>query len=83
MPAEHAQLSSDQKSSLKTLRVARDGKGNQKGNETRIAAQLLTTMVDAWRLENKSDDKEEDKDKDQEAGNSNRNHEALKRPKRG
>jgi hypothetical protein len=77
-------LSSEQKSSLKTLRVARDDKGSKGGKvDTRAAAQLLTTLVDKINLANNDDSQEEVKENEQDAGNPNRNHSALKKPKRG
>jgi hypothetical protein len=77
-PSEYFQLNDAQKSKLEALRAARGDK-----KDTRQAAQLLTrhskleAMVSQTNTENDNEPENE-----QHAGNSNRNHKALKRPKR-
>jgi hypothetical protein len=83
-PAEYAELNSEQKTKLKALRIARDDK-----QDTRSTAQLLTKLA---ALEKKvsqavtfAEDEEGDEnnqDAGNTAGNPNRSHSALKKPKR-
>jgi hypothetical protein len=80
-PAEYSQLSESQKSKLKTLRATRGGdEGNSK--ETRHAAQLLTRLSKLEAMVSQADTEPDDQENDHDAGNSNRNHKALKRPKK-
>ena len=81
-PAEYSQLSDGQKTKLKALRTARGGSDTKK--DTRQAAQLLTRLskLEAM-IAQASTEADEDQEDDQDAGNTNRNHKALKRPKRG
>jgi hypothetical protein len=79
-PKEYAELSSEQKSQLKTLRDARNG-----DNSTWQAAQLLTRLLANATLGNPNPDNDvpADTSTDTGDGNPNRNHGALKKPKRG
>jgi hypothetical protein len=78
-PSEYSQLSEAQRSKLKSLRVARGDK-----KDTRQAAQLLTRLSKLEAMVSQADtEQEEDQENEQDAGNSNRNHKALKCPKRG
>jgi hypothetical protein len=73
-PSDYQNLSQDQRSALRSLRKARD----DDKKDTKIAAlerQIAGVEKDA---EPQSDDDEETV----VAGNSNRNHKALKKPKR-
>jgi hypothetical protein len=81
-PAEYSRLSDGQKTKLKALRTARGGPDTKK--DTRQAAQLLTRLskLEAM-IAQASTEADEDQEDDQDAGNTNRNHKALKRPKRG
>jgi hypothetical protein len=83
-PAEYVELSSEQKSQLRSLRLAREDK-----QDTRSAAQLLTKMAALEKkvsqavtfAEDEGGD-ENDQDAGNTAGNPNRSHSALKKPKR-
>jgi len=88
-PREYADLSAEQKSQLQTLRSSRTEK-----TDTRQAAQLLTKLLaDATvsvaaaetgaKGDTSCDDMVCDENNNQDAGNANRNHSALKKPKRG
>jgi hypothetical protein len=80
-PTEYADLTSDQKSKLRTLRLARD---NPENKDTRSMAQLLTKIASLeMQAETKQDGGDDKDENDQAAGNPNRNHGALKKPKRG
>jgi hypothetical protein len=80
-PAEYTQLSEGQKSKLKAIRASRGDDAHKK--DTRQAAQLLTKISKLEAMVSQADtEQEEDQENDQDAGNSNRNHEALKRPKK-
>jgi hypothetical protein len=77
-PHEYAELNSDQKSKLRSLRLARDGK-----DDTRQASQLLTKIADLERRVSQAEITDGGDENDEEAGNANRNHKALKKPRRG
>jgi hypothetical protein len=84
-PKEYAELSSDQKSQLKTLRTARNGNN---ASDSRQAAQLLTRLLASASIIGAPTDTDAggDENNNQDAGNEgspNRNHGALKKPKRG
>jgi hypothetical protein len=75
-------LSSEQKSQLKTLRAARTDT-----NDSRQAAQLLTRLLASASLAQVTADSDAGEDENNQnagnEGNPNRNHGALKKPKRG
>ena len=82
-PAEYAELTSEHKSQLRSLRLAREDK-----QDTRSAAQLLTKIAALEKkvsqvtfAEDEGGD-ENDQDAGNTAGNSNRSHSALRKPKR-
>jgi hypothetical protein len=82
-PAEYSQLSDGQKTKLKALRIAARG-GSDGKKDTRQAAQLLTRISKLEAMVAQANtEPDEDQEDDQDAGNTNRNHKALKRPKRG
>jgi hypothetical protein len=75
---EHAELNSEQKSKLKSLRLAREDK-----QDTQSTAQLLTKISALEKRVSQAETKQEEGDENnQDAGNANRNHKALKKPKR-
>jgi hypothetical protein len=77
-PSECAELNSEQKSKLKSLRLAREDK-----QDTRSTAQLLTkTSALEKRVSWDETGQEEGDENNQDAGDANRNHKALKKPKR-
>jgi hypothetical protein len=79
-PKEYEQLSSEQKSQLKTLRDARINP------ETRQAAQLLTQLLAGASIaatETETGNGNNQVSFAEDEGNPNRNHGALKKPKRG
>jgi hypothetical protein len=83
-PKEYAKLSSEQTTKLKALLEARD----DTNDTTRQAAQLLTKLLAGAVLEKRVSATEtscnEGRDENnQDAGNANRNHGALKKPKHG
>ena len=86
-PREYADLSAEQKNKLQTLRAARNEKETEKP-DTRQAAQLLTKLLaDATVSVAAADTDAKDDamvcdENDQDAGNTNRNHTALKKVKR-
>jgi hypothetical protein len=86
-PSEHAELDSEQKTKLQSLRVACEGGAKDtKDSDTRQAAQMLTKLLGNVVDKNVSfADAELDKsaENEQDKGNVNRNHSALKKPKRG
>jgi hypothetical protein len=77
-PKEYAELSPGQKSQLKSLRDSRN-----ESSETRQTAQLLTKLLAGVSLGSSGATEEGADENDQDAGNANRNHGALKKPKRG
>jgi hypothetical protein len=86
-PSEHAELDSEQKTKLRSVRVAREGGAKDtKDSDTREVAQMLTKLLSNVVEKNVSfADAELDKstENEQDTGNVNRNHAALKKPKRG
>ena len=82
-PAEYAELNSDQKSKLRSLRIARDAAPDTK-SAAAIMAQIacLEAKVSQATLTD-SVPEVETAENEQDAGNSNRGHKALKKPKRG
>jgi hypothetical protein len=85
-PSEHAELNSEQKTKLRSLRAAREGGAKDtKDSDARQAAHILTKLLGNMVDKNVSfADTELDGStkNEQDAGNVNRNHSALKKPKR-
>jgi hypothetical protein len=78
-PTEYQALTDDQRTQLKSMRNTRHDQQNN-NSDTREAAQLLTKIlagVSAAQTDTGGDDNAPDE------GNPNRNHNALKKPKRG
>ena len=78
-PAEYGELTSDQKSQLRSLRIARDGAADTKSAAS-LKAQIACLEAKISQTSLAENDNEEN---DQDAGNTNRSHKALKKPKRG
>jgi hypothetical protein len=79
-PQEYAELNPEQKSKLRSLRLSRDGK-----QDTRQMSQLLTKKIADLERRMSATEIEPGDDEDEDAtdGHANRNHSALKKPKRG